>query len=68
MPRNKKDFESCPECYGRGYIGYPDDEGGGDTEDCPTCNKDGVVTKRMQELRDRDEDAANARADEERGK
>lgn len=39
MGRNRADFESCPECYGRGYIGWVStDKSEYSQESCPTCH------------------------------
>lgn len=38
MGRNNKDFKSCPECYGRGYLGWvSQDKSEYSMESCPTC-------------------------------
>lgn len=57
MSRNKE-FASCPECYGHGYVGYGEE----DVSNCPTC--EGVGARPIEDLV---EDAA-ARADQEMGK
>jgi len=63
MGRNKADFNSCPECYGRGYTGWvSQDKSDYSMETCPTCEG-----KNAKSLEDQAEDSF-AQADMERGK
>lgn len=63
MPRNRADFNSCPECYGRGYLGWVStDKSEYSQETCPTCEG-----KSARSEADQIEDSF-AQADMERGK
>lgn len=67
MPRNTKDFKTCPECYGQGFIGHATDDGElYDTEPCYTCNKDGQDTQQMRDRAADIAESAAARANQER--
>lgn len=67
MPRNNKDFNSCPECYGLGET-YHGSEDSADREPCYTCNPKDKTTPKMQRAREDAAEHAFARADADRGK
>lgn len=46
----KKEFNTCPECYGRGET-YSGDEYTGEREPCWTCNQEDKTTPEMARLR-----------------
>jgi DnaJ-class molecular chaperone len=49
MGRNNKDFKSCPECYGRGYLGWvSQDKSEYSMETCPTCKGNNVKSEADQ--------------------
>ena len=67
MPRNRKDFDTCPECYGLGetYHGTEDDP---HRDTCYTCNPQDKTTPKMERARENAAEDASAKAEADRGK